>query len=393
MSFGLHRSLADLACRLLQAALPSSLQSWGWAVRCETADIPDDTKALLFALDSLCGLLPRAVAARLLQPFVSRGGDGAHFSGGSIPMTLYDAIVRRPRALGIACAIVAVGLGLAYMAIARAPMRYLAINVAALAIGLTMLALLGRTALAARQWTGGAIVVMAGALLATALLGSRVEGAARWVNLGGLAIQPSLILLPVMLMAFAQTRGRVATAGILVAAAAMALQPDRAMAGMLVLGLAALAIVRPDRHVLVALAAAVTGFAATLVRADTLPAVPYVDQIFYSSFDVHAVAGMAVLGGTGLLLVPAVVGWSRDAENRATYAVFGAVWFTVIAAAALGNYPTPMVGYGSSAIIGYALSLLALPKPASAPTATAPETDSELDRTQNDRHLLAGLGV
>ena len=391
MSIGLRRSLADLSCRALQAALPSALQAWGWAVRCETADIPDDTEALLYALDSLCGLLPRAVAARLLHLFSSPTSDSAPFFGGSIPMTIYNAAMRRPRALGIACAIGAVMLGLVYMAIAGAPMRYLAVNAAALVIGLTMLALLGRTALAVRQWTSGAIVAMAGALLATALLGTPVDGAARWVNLGGLAIQPSLILLPVMLMAFARTRGRLATAGILVAAAAMALQPDRAMAGMLALGLAALAIVRPDRHVLVALAAAVAGFAATLVRADTLPAVPYVERIFYSSFDVHVAAGLAVLCGATLLLVPAVVGWSRDAENRATYAAFGAAWFAVIAAAALGNYPTPMVGYGGSAIIGYALSLLALPKLASASAAVAPGTSDELGRTQPNRHMLAAL--
>ena len=44
-----------------------------------------------------------------------------------------------------------------------------------------------------------------------------------------------------------------------------------------------------------------------------------------------------------------------------TYAAFGAVWLAVILAAALGNYPTPLVGYSGSAILGYLLSLLGLP--------------------------------
>ena len=35
---------------------------------------------------------------------------------------------------------------------------------------------------------------------------------------------------------------------------------------------------------------------------------------------------------------------------------------TLLAAAALGNYPTPLVGYGGSAVIGYLLGLSALPK-------------------------------
>lgn len=391
MNAGLRRGLTDLACRALQATLPRSLQAWGWAVRCEAASIPDDTKALLFTLDSLCGLMPRAVASHLLQPFAALLGDGAPFSKGSTAMHILDTTMRRPRALGIACVIGAVVLGVVYMAIAGAPMRYLGINAGALVIGLTMLALLGRSVAAGQRWKGGAIIAMAGALLATALLGSEIEGAVRWISLGGLAIQPSLILLPVMLVAFCGTRGVLASGGIVAAAAAMALKPDRAMAGMLVLCLAALLVIRRDRHVVIALAASIAGFAATLARTDTLSAAPYVDQILYSSFDVHAGAGLAVLGGSVLLLIPPIVGWHRDVGNRGTYVAFGAVWFAAIMAAALGNYPTPIVGYGGSAIIGYALSLLALPKLAGVAAKVGSRTPDTTDGSPSDRHLLVAL--
>ncbi|WCP15826.1 hypothetical protein sphantq_04314 [Sphingobium sp. AntQ-1] len=391
MSVGLRRGLIDLACRALQATLPFSLQSWGWAVRYEAATIRDDTEALLFTLDSLCGLMPRAVASHLLQTFASLIGDGSQFSEGSTTMNIFDAAIRRPRTLGIICAIGAVVLGVVYMAIAGAPMRYIGINVGALAIGLTMLALLERTVAAGQRWTDGAITAMAGALLATAFLGSEVDGAARWVSFGGLAIQPSLILLPVMLIAFSRSRSVLATAGIIAAAAAMALQPDRAMAGMLVLCLAALAVIRRDMLAAVALAAGVTGFAATLARADTLPAVPYVDQILYSSFDVHVGAGLAVLGGMAMLLIPAIVGWSQDNNNCATYAAFGAAWFAAIMAAALGNYPTPIVGYGGSAIIGYALSLLALPKLSRVRAGAVCRRSGAKDGSPSDRRLFVAL--
>lgn len=60
-------------------------------------------------------------------------------------------------------------------------------------------------------------------------------------------------------------------------------------------------------------------------------------------------------------------------------------------AAALGNYPTPIVGYGGSAIIGYVLSLLALPKRAGAHARVASRTHGETDSTLSDRHLLVGL--
>ncbi|MFC3443288.1 hypothetical protein ACFOKF_19215 [Sphingobium rhizovicinum] len=391
MSAGLRRRLIDLACHALQATLPEALQSWGWAVRCEADAIPDDTKALLFTLDSLCGLMPRAIASHLFQPFSALVGNNSPLSQGSTIMKILDAATARPRTLGLICAICSVALGLAYMAVAGAPMRYLGVNMGALAIGLTMLALLGRIGATARQWADGANIAMAGALLATALFGSQVDGAARWVSLGGLAIQPSLILLPMMLVAFSKIRSVPMTASIVAAALAMALQPDRAMAGMLISCLSALALIRPDRHVGVALAAGFASFAATLLRADHLPAVPYVDQILYSSFAIHAVAGLMVLAGVGLLLVPAIAGWSRDADNRAPYAAFGAVWFAAIMAAALGNYPTPIVGYGGSAIIGYALSLLMLPKLSGAHA----EADRNMRRLTNgspsNRHLFVAL--
>lgn len=381
MSIGLRRGLATLSCRILQAVLPPALQSWGWAVRHEAASIQDDTKALLFTLDSLRGLLPRAIAAHLLHPFAE----------GSMTMNLLDATMRRPRALGILCAIGAALLGLVYMALAGAPMRYLAINIGALGIGLSMLGMLGHAATADRRWADAAIVTMAGALLATALLGAEVDGAARWVNLAGLAIQPSLILLPVMLVAYARSRSGAATAGIIIAAAAMALQPDRAMAGMLALCVTMLAAIRRDRPTVMAFAAGVTGFIATLIRADTLPAALYVDQVLYSSFDIHAGAGLAVWGGAALMLVPALVGFTRDPHDRVVYAAFGAAWFAAIIAAALGNYPTPVVGYGGSAIIGYVVSLFALPKLAGAPARKAARAEDTADRSSSDGDLLVAL--
>lgn len=92
-----------------------------------------------------------------------------------------------------------------------------------------------------------------------------------------------------------------------------------------------------------------------------------------------------------LLVVPSVIGWRRAEQSRAIYVAFGAVWFAAILAAALGNYPTPVVGYGGSAIIGYALSLLALPKFSSANAlATAPKCGA-IDEMPTDGPLSVAL--
>jgi hypothetical protein len=82
-----------------------------------------------------------------------------------------------------------------------------------------------------------------------------------------------------------------------------------------------------------------------------------------------------------MLLVPAIIGWRTNPAGRLPAAVFGAVWLAIILAAALGNYPTPVVGYGSSAIIGYLLSLTAL----SATAKRASATDAENAGAQNPR--------
>lgn len=381
MSGGLRRRAADRACRLLIAALPAPLRAWGWAVRCETAAIGDDGRALLFALHSLCGLLPRAIAARLFQPLAAVGSGGA---------SLYATALRRPRALGIICAVSAVALGLVHLALVGAPGRYLAINVAALVVGLTLLGVIGRGG-SDRAWSG-VIALIAAALMATALLGQSVAGAARWASVGGgLSLQPGLMLVPAMLVAFARRSDARSAAGVIAAVIAVAVQPDRGVAGMLALALATLAVLRPARATVIAALAGVAGLAVTFARADIVPATAYVDWVLTTTFAVHAGAGLAVLGGAALLLVPAVVGWLGDPARRAPCAVFGAVWGGALAAAVLGDYPTPLVGYGGSAIIGYALSLLAVPRIAGVATAPAAPAADIAAHMPADRQFRLGI--
>jgi hypothetical protein len=386
-----RRRSAELACRILQRTLPPQLQPWGWAVRHEIDDIADDTEALLFVLDGVRGFAPRILAFHLLRAFAPARND-ALSSGGTIDMGFYDNAVLRPRALGIACAVAAALLGLAYMAAAGAPMRYLGINSGALIAGLVLLVLVGRVMPEARRWPGAITLTLAILLLITALLANPVEGATRWVRVGALFLQPSLILLPVMIVGFARSRNALSTVGMVVTAAALAIQPDRAMAGMLAAGMTALAVLRPDRLVLTAFVGSIGGFGVTLFRADTLPAVQYVDQILYSAFDVHVFAGLAVLGGSILLIVPAIVGLFNDADRREAYWAFGIAWLAAIVAAALGNYPTPIVGYGGSAVLGYVLSLTVLPKRAGSRLgAEGPHCEEADDGRPSHLQLRVGL--
>lgn len=355
---GLARLIVRLAARLL----PGPARDWGRAMVAELAAIQGGWPALGFALGCLAAALREAVRFQIMR----LSGAEAEGSG---KMGISNGFAGRPRRLAGWCAAGATGLGLAYMMLAGAPLRYPAVNLVALALGVGAVALLSRVGDVRR---GLVDLMLAGVLLMTALWGLSADGMTRWLAVGGVLLQPGLILLPVLALRYARNRDLLSTLAIALAAFALALQPDRAMAGALAAGMAVLVVFRPERNVLLALAAAAAGFAATLVRADPSAAAPYVDQILATSFAVHPLAGIAVWVGAALLLLPALAGLVRRGGDIMPQAVFGALWFAVILAAGLGNYPTPLVGYGASAILGYLLSTLGLPTQARA-VATAPE--------------------
>lgn len=333
------RVLAAAMVDLAAVLLPERLRHWGEAMRCEVAEIAQPVEALQFAANCLWGAAAEAARVQL--------GDEAMTSG--------------RRLIGI-CAVAATGLGIGYMVMGAAPLGYPLRNLAALVIGFLAVGIVSHVPRIRGLTTGPVTLTLGLALLATTIFGQTVEGATRWVALGGLSIQPSLMLVPVLAIAFAATRDLLATLGVIAAALALALQPDRAMAGALAAAIATVAILAPGRNAALAGGVAVAGFAATMLQPDVQPAMPFVDRILFTAFDIHLLAGLIVVGGSLLLLVPALIGWRRDPANRPAYAAFGALWLAIVLAAALGNYPTPLVGYGGSAIVGYVLGMLGLPR-------------------------------
>jgi len=266
-----------------------------------------------------------------------------------------------PRLFGLACAAGAVGLGLAYMAAAGAPPRYLLVNLAALLLGAVAWLGLARWPSSRPTWNGRTVLALALPLVAVALFAPAVDGASRWMTVGPLSVQVSLIVLPAIMVLYARNADAIGTVGIAIAAFALAAQPDRAMAGVLTAGMGAVALTKRARLPAFALAAAATGFGVTMIRPDALPAVPFVDRILYTAFGVHAAAGVAVVAGCVILLAPAI-GALRTMYYRPIMSAFGACWVGVVAAAVIGNYPTPLVGYGGSAVLGYLLSVALLPR-------------------------------
>lgn len=358
---GLVRGLASQMLSAASRLLPPHLSSWARAMRRELVEIPDNGAALGFAVGCLRAALVLAIARRVRSIWDAARGILLRLSPSTWSLPTMNGISARPRLLGLICGAGAVALGLAYLLAAGAPSRYLLVNLTALVVGATAWLTLGGTAATRLTGTGHAVLALAVPILLTALFGVAADGVSRWVSVGPLTLQVSLIVLPVMVVLYARRQDAIGTAGMMVAALALAAQPDRAMAGVLLAGLVALLFARPSRHAIIAAAAAIVAFGWTLLKPDALPASPYVDRILYTAFDVHPLAGLAVVIGAVSLVMPAASGALRGGSDRPALLAFGACWLGVVVAAALGNNPTPLVGYGGSAVLGYLLSVALLP--------------------------------
>ena len=250
----------------------------------------------------------------------------------------------------------AVLCGLLFMNLTGAPPRLLLINLVALGVGIALVSIAKLIPPLDHRARSTALLAIPAALLATALLGVSSQGASRWVLLGGLSLQPSLILVPVLLLAHVSRPSRHSAAAVALAALAMALQPDRSVAAAIAAVTLADAALRRSRGAWAAAFIPLAAFGAAMLQPDRLPAVPFVDAILWTA---DPLAATAVWIGTVLLFVPVAALWR--AGEHASAAAFAALWATLVISAGVAFYPTPLVGYGASGIIGYLLAALAVP--------------------------------
>ena len=248
-------------------------------------------------------------------------------------------------------------LGACHLVLAGAPLSYVLVNTAALVTGLAV-GVLCRARLQSSPKTASATyLVIAVLLLWTAFFGVRLDGVARWISLAGLTVQPSLLVLPILVMLCSGRRDWSATSAIVIAAVALALQPDRAMSGALMFALMAIAVYQTTLQSVGRAIIAFLAFGATLLQPDPLQPSPHVEGILNFDADHGLLASFAGWFGALLMLAPVFAASGVRGEYRIP---FGAIWLGIIAASIIGPYPTPVVGYSPSAMAGFALSVTLL---------------------------------
>ncbi len=255
--------------------------------------------------------------------------------------------------IGIVCISLASICGIIYLILAGAPNRYCIVNAGGLIAGLLFMPIAAQARQRPRFFINGSALI----LLATGLIGVSIDGIARWLGYGSFLLQPSFILLPAMAVLFAQSRDVVSAIGMIIALWALILQPDDAMVAVLFSSIYILTILRPGRMTLLVCITGLATVAIAMINPENLAPAPFVEQVLLTAPDLSLWAGIAVWGGSLLLLAPMIIAGLRKKVDPDTVIVFGMVWLAAIAAAVLGDYPTPVVGYGASPIIGYLIGL------------------------------------
>lgn len=334
-----------------QALLPPRHAAWARAMRAEVLALGDSPDALPFAWGCLCAALRLAVRARL-------------------------ANMRQPDSLGLACASAVVALGCAFMATREAPSGYAWVNGLSLAVAWASFRLLPRARLQQdAHWRSVTTLALGALLLWAALPGPGPNAADGWLRLGPLPVQPIWLLCPAWWTVSAPL-GRttrhppgaraLGAAGLLMglfALAAQAQAPLLALTAML-LAVRAMRARSAIEAVLALLAVGLTQAAMACWTAP--PPSPFVDEVLQLAFTHNAVWGALMTAVWLTLLLPGAL--HRRAREH------GLTWAALLVLALPGWLPAPVLGFGGSFIVGYLLSLAALPgsRPAPPPEPLTP---------------------
>jgi hypothetical protein len=239
--------------------------------------------------------------------------------------------------------------GVAYQAAFNAPGSYSLIGVAALALGLSWIALAPPLSASTRV-----VPVILLAILALPLLtGPEVNDVQRWLPLGPVTLHAGMLAIPLLLRMTARDE---ADAPIILSTALLLalLQPDAGSAAALTFGTVGLYHVRPDWKLgaIIAVGFFVIIFAA--LRGELAPQ-PFVERVLLGAI---AAGGPALaLGLFASLLASFLLMLFALGNQKAERFAIGGTLFGFAIMSMVNTYPMPLIGFGAAPILGYALAL------------------------------------
>jgi hypothetical protein len=259
----------------------------------------------------------------------------------------------RERLIAFAALAGAVLSGLLLFHLSAAPLSYVIVNAAALAIAFALIVPGNpvRSRLVAPVVTICAIAV----LLAAAGLGPDVDGVRRWIAAGPIRLHAGMLVIPALVAVLPRQRESVSLIVTGIVAAVAWAQPDFATALALFAGVS---IASPS---LVLRLVTLSGLLLTALRPDHLPPVPLVETAVQDGWALSPLlGGLLVLSLALAVAVPAIWLTNGNAELQNSRRAVIAAMTAFALAPVLGAFPQPLIGYGASAILGYGFALAAL---------------------------------
>ncbi len=384
--------LARWLMRACLALMPRAQAPWARAMAAELDEIGTAGAACSFAL----GCLALALKLRLFSTWQSAAASAKRMTGafayrglgGTLLKQVHEASAAR---LGAASACLAVLMGGVFMVMEGAPKAWPWMNGVSLAFALASLALLPKqglqTDLRLRERLS---LLLGGLLLASCALEAREGLNGRWLQLGPVSVQLVWLLVPSLLLLSNRRAGQAQASrplcsvlGLLLAIAALWAQTEPMwllLMGLLLLLRSAQRSEPQAGHqaeaLLACLALLAAGWSSQHWQMPSSQA--FVDQVLLQAWS-HSpqplLTGL-MLAALMLLVLP---GWRhRHAREHSL------LWAGLLLLSLPGFLPTPLLGMGGSAILGYVLSLAAVSGPE--PSPLAPSKPAHPSRHRREPH-------
>lgn len=251
--------------------------------------------------------------------------------------------------------------GACIMVLHRAPWSMPITNIVAALLGLLGVGLLSPSLISLVLKRPFVVAVFVLATMSATLLDAGLDGVHRWVRLGPIRLHPAALATPLLLLTIVIAwERRKAALTIILIAAGLALhiaQPDAGQATAFAAGAILLAAI-PDKRIVARLSLVILaslGAFTAWTRPDPLLGVAMVEDIVPRAFAMHA--GLGIVAVITLVMLPgAAIGIAQQSKTNRLRRLYGltlAAYFAAsIIVVAIGEFPTPVLGFGASPIWG-----------------------------------------
>lgn len=245
-------------------------------------------------------------------------------------------------------------IGIANMAAGRAPPHYMAINAIALVVAVAAIHF------APALKTGRVTIALSAAailaLIAPLLFGPDLEGVSRWIGTGPVQLHSGMLVIPTLVALLPRLKSGPALVAMALACIAIAMQPDRASAIALLSGTWAALFTNRSASNTIQLLFASVAVCVIFVRPDAMQPVAFVENVLSDAWLQNPLLAVAIAASLAAALILPAMGNRQLVPVEATIAGFAI-------ASLLGAYPTPLIGYGAAAILGFGVGVAAARQP------------------------------